>query len=208
MMPGNSICRAIFGALAVLLSLAAIGPGGSAWAAAGSWIDHEQSRLRLIAAGPAEEDGTGAGALNLGLQFELEPGWKIYWRSPGEAGYPPVVDWSGSENLTGARINWPVPHRFSLFGFETFGYKDAVVLPVDARAERPDQPVRIRAAITYLTCNEICIPREAVLALDLPAATAASSSPDDLRTRIRLERAPIRCGSQSSAWRRASAVSR
>ena len=104
---------------------------------------------RIVAGGPS--------ALNLGLQFELEPGWKIYWRSPGEAGYPPTVDWSGSENLAEVQVNWPVPHRFSLFGFETFGYKDAVILPIDARAERPGEPVRLHAAITYLTCNEICI---------------------------------------------------
>ena len=179
--PGCWLRRAVLGALFVLFSLAAFGPGGTAWAAAGAWVDHEESRLRLIAAGgpaagPVAEGETG-GALNLGLQFELEPGWKIYWRSPGEAGYPPVVDWSASENLTEVRINWPVPYRFSLFGFETFGYKDAVVLPVDARAERPGEPVRIRAAITYLVCSEICIPREAVLALDLPAATMASMVP-------------------------------
>ncbi|MHA1153236.1 MAG: protein-disulfide reductase DsbD family protein, partial [Alphaproteobacteria bacterium] len=185
--PGNWLRRAVLGALFVPFSLAApfslaiFGPGGSAWAAAGPWIDHEQSRLRLIAAGgPVTDPGgdrlSGDRALNLGLQFELEPGWKIYWRSPGEAGYPPVVDWSASENLTGARINWPVPHRFSLFGFETFGYKDAVVLPVDARAERPGEPVRIRAAITYLACSEICIPREAELALDLPASMVAGTA--------------------------------
>ena len=176
--PGSLSRRAVLGALFALFSLASFGPGGNGWAAAGPWIDHEQSRLRLIAAGgptpSTTEDGGAGGALNLGLQFELEPGWKIYWRSPGEAGYPPVVDWSASENLTGARVAWPVPHRFSLFGFETFGYKDAVVLPVDARAERPGEPVRIRAAITYLACSEICIPREAALVLDLPAVTATS----------------------------------
>jgi suppressor for copper-sensitivity B len=156
--PGKLVRRTVLGALIALFSLAVLGPGGSVWAAAGPWIDHEQSRLRLIATGgPGTGAETDGAALSLGLQFELEPGWKIYWRSPGEAGYPPVVDWSASENLAEARIAWPVPHRFSLFGFETFGYSDAVVLPIDARAERPDAPVRIRAAVTYLACSEICI---------------------------------------------------
>jgi len=196
--PVNSARQAALCAIIALFLLVFSGLSGNAWAAAGAWIDHEQTRLRLIATGGPGPEGAvaegaeGAGALSLGLQFELEPGWKIYWRSPGEAGYPPVVDWSASENLTDARISWPVPHRFSLFGFETFGYKDAIVLPVDARAERPDAPVRIRAAITYLTCNEICIPREAVLALDLPPATKAPTSAgmaerfliDSYRTRV------------------------
>ena len=201
--PGKVVRRTVLGALIALFSLAVLGPGGSVWAAASPWIDHEQSRLRLIATGGpgsgaetpgsgAETPGSGAetdgAALNLGLQFELEPGWKIYWRSPGEAGYPPVVDWSASENLAEARIAWPVPHRFSLFGFETFGYSDAVVLPIDARAERPDAPVRIRAAVTYLACSEICIPREAELALDLPVGGTAAMAErfliDSYRTRV------------------------
>ena len=187
--PCKLVRRTVLGALIALFSLADSGPGGSAWAAAGPWIDHQQSRLRLIATGgPGTDAETEGAGLSLGLQFELEPGWKIYWRSPGEAGYPLVVDWSASENLAEARIAWPVPHRFSLFGFETFGYSDAVVLPIDARAERPDAPVRIRAAVTYLACSEICIPREAELALDLPVGGTVAMAErfliDSYRTRV------------------------
>ena len=181
---------AVLGALFLGLSLAlpglgGPGLGGAARAAAGPWVDQEQVRLRLVAAGPAAGE---AETLNLGLHFRLEPGWKIYWRSPGEAGYPPSVDWSGSENLAEVRLNWPVPHRFSLFGFETFGYYDEVVLPVDARPERPGEPVLLRAKVAYLTCKEICIPREAQLALAVPAAGAGSSSDgfliDSFRTMV------------------------
>ena len=181
---------AVLGALFLGLSLAlpglgGPGLGGAARAAAGPWVDQEQVRLRLVAAGPAAGE---AETLNVGLHFRLEPGWKIYWRSPGEAGYPPSVDWSGSENLAEVRLNWPVPHRFSLFGFETFGYYDEVVLPVDARPERPGEPVLLRAKVAYLTCKEICIPREAQLALAVPAAGAGSSSDgfliDSFRTMV------------------------
>ena len=181
---------AVLGALFLGLSLAlpglgGPGLGGAARAAAGPWVDQEQVRLRLVAAGPAAGE---AETLNLGLHFRLEPGWKIYWRSPGEAGYPPSVDWSGSENLAEVRLNWPVPHRFSLFGFETFGYYDEVVLPVDARPERPGEPVLLRAKVAYLTCKEICIPREAQLALAVPAAGAGSSGDgfliDSFRTMV------------------------
>ncbi len=163
------------------------GLGGGAQAAAGPWVDQEQVRLRLVAAGTVAGEGA-AGTLNLGLHFKLEPGWKIYWRSPGEAGYPPSVDWRGSENLAEVKLNWPVPHRFSLFGFQTFGYADEVVLPVDARPERPGEPVLLRAEVAYLTCKEICIPREAQLALAVPAGGAGSSSDgfliDSFRTMV------------------------
>ncbi|MEQ9608577.1 MAG: protein-disulfide reductase DsbD family protein, partial [Kiloniellaceae bacterium] len=112
-------------------------------------------------------------SLDLGLEFDLQPGWKIYWRSPGDAGLPPSVDWSGSDNLKQAAIRWPVPHRFSLFGLETFGYGGQVVLPVLATLESPGAPLALRAKVYYLICEEICIPYTADLSLDLPAGDGA-----------------------------------
>ena len=133
-------------------------------AATSDWASNEQAQLRLISA----SSGTGGSErLRLGLHFQMAEGWKIYWRSPGEAGYPPQVDWSGSENLETAEIRWPVPHRFQLFGLQTFGYGDEVVLPVDAVAQDPSKPVRIEAKVDYLTCADICIPRKATLALTI-----------------------------------------
>ena len=73
--------------------------------------------------------GTLAG-ISAGLEFQLAPGWKTYWRSPGDAGYPVTVDWGGSRNLAAAEFAWPAPHRFTLFGLDTFGYSDEVVFPI------------------------------------------------------------------------------
>ena len=69
-------------------------------------------------------------ALPLGLHITLPKGWKTYWRSPGDAGLPARIDWSGSSNLADAEIRWPIPERFSLFGLETFGFEREVVLPI------------------------------------------------------------------------------
>ena len=146
---------------------------GPAAALTSPWLDHEQARVRLIA---AAGDGQSADELRLGLQFSLEPGWKIYWRTPGEAGIPPVLDWSGSDNLASAELRWPVPHRFSLFGIDTFGYSGEVVLPIRARAEQAGQPVHLEAQLSYLTCSDICIPRDGMLELDLPAAGVPPSA--------------------------------
>ena len=84
----------------------------------------------------------------------VAPGWEIYWRTPGEAGYPTTIDWTGSENISDQVIQWPVPGRFQIFGFDTFGYKDAVVLPIPARVARPADGARIRAQVNFLTCEE------------------------------------------------------
>ncbi|HEX9465801.1 MAG TPA: protein-disulfide reductase DsbD domain-containing protein [Alphaproteobacteria bacterium] len=114
-----------------------------------------------------------AATLRLGLEFKLEPGWKIYWRSPGDAGLPPKLDWAGSRNLADAAIRWPAPERFELFGFDTFGYGGDVVLPIDARVEHPGAPLALRLAVDYLVCEKICIPYQASFRLDLPAGAAS-----------------------------------
>ncbi|MGH6882692.1 MAG: protein-disulfide reductase DsbD family protein, partial [Hypericibacter sp.] len=106
----------------------------------------------------------------------LAKDWKTYWRSPGDAGYPIAVDWAGSGNLAKADLLWPVPHRFTLFGLDTFGYKDEVVLPVIATLNEPGKPLSIKAHLRYLVCETVCIPYEADLALEIPAGDALPSA--------------------------------
>jgi suppressor for copper-sensitivity B len=153
-------------------------------AASSDWSRNEQGALRLLSASTGT---SGSERLRLGLQFQMAEGWKIYWRSPGEAGYPPQVDWSRSDNLESATIRWPVPHRFELFGLQTFGYGGEVVLPIDAVAKDPAEPVRIEAKVDYLTCEEICVPHKATLALTLPADTGGPSQQAHLIDRFRAQ---------------------
>jgi len=141
---------------------AAADPGAS------DWVETEQTRVRLIAARPTAGDG----AARLGLEFELKPGWKIYWRSPGDAGFPPSLEWQGSANLKQAKLDWPAPERFSVLGLETLGYKKQVVFPITAEPETGGRAMDLKAQLRYLVCDEICIPYGAELALNLPAGTA------------------------------------
>ena len=170
----TSISRLICGLfsapiVALLLLPAAQAP---ALAAASEWLDHTEARVRLIAAQNSVGD---SGSLRLGLHVELEKGWKIYWRTPGEAGFPPHLDWSESRNLESAEVSWPVPERFSLFGLETFGYSDEVVLPIDVSLAQPGEATSLQAHLRYLVCEEICIPYDGKLTLDLPAGPQTSA---------------------------------
>lgn len=107
--------------------------------------------------------------IQIGVQFRLQPEWKVYWRSPGDAGFPPQLDWATSTNVADAKVAWPAPKRFSVLGLETLGYKDEVVLPVKIKPATQGGAVLIQAHLRYLTCNEICIPYDANLSLNLPA---------------------------------------
>ncbi|MQX36162.1 protein-disulfide reductase DsbD family protein [Roseospira navarrensis] len=139
-------------------------PGASAWA------ETPEGRVRLIAARTALN---GSDTVRLGLQFEMQDDWKVYWRSPGDAGYPPSIDWSGSENLADTEMLWPAPERFSVLGIQTLGYKHGVVYPVHATVSDANRGLRLDARVDYLTCADICIPRTVALAMDLPAGPGA-----------------------------------
>jgi suppressor for copper-sensitivity B len=148
---------------------------------AGNAVTTEQSTARLVTA------VTGAGNLaNLpaGLEIDLKPGWKTYWRSPGDAGFAPDLKFDGSENVAAAKLAYPTPHRFELFGLQTFGYKDQVVYPIAVAPKHPGAPVSLKAHLRYLVCAEVCIPYEADLSLDIPAGASTPSDQAPLINRF------------------------
>jgi suppressor for copper-sensitivity B len=138
----------------------------------GDWSKAEQSRWRWV----AETQGVGdQERLLLGLEAELQPGWKIYWRSPGDAGLPPKLMPEPDSDLTALDFLWPVPHRFQTYGIDTFGYKEHVLFPVSATVARPGQEQRIHTKVSFLICEEICVPGQTKVGLDVPAGPAEAS---------------------------------
>jgi suppressor for copper-sensitivity B len=153
--------------------LAGISAAQAADGPASPWVETRQTQIRLIAARDAVGDGP---PVALGLQIRLDAGWKIYWRSPGDAGIPPRFDWRGSVNLERADVRWPAPHRFRLYDLDTFGYTGEVVLPIEARPAKPGAALALRLKLAYGICRDVCIPYDAELALDLPAGSGRESA--------------------------------
>ena len=123
-------------------------------------------QVRLIA---AAESVPPQGKILLGFHFKTAPGWYVYWKIPGDAGYPPSVKWEGSEGLKGPTLMWPAPTRFVFPGnISEYGYEGEIVYPVQAQLEPKGQSVHIAAAISYLTCNTACVPYKYAFSLDLP----------------------------------------
>ncbi|MDA8250690.1 MAG: protein-disulfide reductase DsbD family protein [Rhodospirillales bacterium] len=162
------VIRTIAACLLPLLALAS--PGGSAQAAASGWDRQVHGAARLISA--VEATGTGA-RIDVGLQLRLSPGWHTYWRTPGDAGVAPTIDWKGSENLAGVAIAWPAPQRLPpLGGLETVGFVDGVVLPITVTLAHPGAALHLHAEVDYASCKEVCIPYHASLDLTLPPGLA------------------------------------
>jgi suppressor for copper-sensitivity B len=82
-------------------------------------------------------------------------------------------------------MRWPVPHRFTLFGLDTFGYEGEVVLPLMLRLNKPGEAADLKAKIRYLVCDpQICVPAEAAVGLTLPAGPAAPAAEAELIQRF------------------------
>jgi len=92
------------------------------------------------------------------LQLDLAPEWKTYWRAPGEAGIPPVFDWSGSQNVKAVRFHWPSPEVIVLNGMTSIGYHDALTLPFDVEPLDESQPVKVVLKMDLGVCKDICMP--------------------------------------------------
>ena len=128
-------------------------------------VSHEHVSLELISSVnsiPKENN------LHLGLYFKLDPGWKIYWKYPGKAGYPPDIDWVKSKNIKDLEILWPKPEKFEILGMESLGYSKEVILPIKLIIENNNEKLLANFDVDYLTCKKICIPFNDNLILNIP----------------------------------------
>jgi suppressor for copper-sensitivity B len=175
--------RHLFGIFSAVVTLSAISADSvDAAVGASEWTRTRMADIRLVSAASGTGDGT---TVPLGLQFKLAEGWKIYWRTPGDAGFPPDLEIKSSENLRDLEWQWPVPHRFSLFGQESHGYKDEVVFPITARLAEPGMPLEVDAVVHALACSEICVPLDAAISFALPAGPGGPTVFTQLVSRYR-----------------------
>ena len=146
---------------------------------------HLMAVLAAVPAAAADQDDvltagvltgwqTDRGSYMAAFDLTLAPGWKTYWRSPGDAGIPPLFDWSGSQNLAEVRFHWPSPSVFHTNGMQTIGYHDRLVLPVEVIAKDPSRPVTLAATIDLGVCRDICMPASVALS----AVLSAPGAPD------------------------------
>jgi len=151
----RSICAALcalFAACGVVIMLGA--PARAADASA--WGEDSRSAIRLIAGA----NKTDAANLRAGIEIKLQPGWKTYWRYPGDSGLPPRFDFSGSENLARAKVLYPAPHLFTDEAGNSLGYKNGVIFPLQVSRKDPGKKVTLRLKLDYAVCEKLCIPAQ------------------------------------------------
>jgi DsbC/DsbD-like thiol-disulfide interchange protein len=113
----------------------------------------------------------------VGLRFELEKGWHIYWINPGDSGEPPSVKWELPPGFRASPLAWPAPRRIEDHSLIDYGYEDEVLLPVEIHPPpnvEEGRDIRVGATVTWLVCRDTCIPGRAMLNLALPVRQGPS----------------------------------
>jgi DsbC/DsbD-like thiol-disulfide interchange protein len=133
---------------------------------ASAWDSEQHSATRLIA-GVAMQSAD-AKWLRAGVEIRLDPGWKTYWRYPGDAGVPPTFDFGGSENVKAVTTLWPAPELFDDGAAgQSIGYSGDVVLPLHVLPRDAGKPTSLRVKLGYAVCGNLCVPAQADLDLKL-----------------------------------------
>ncbi len=152
-----------------LFTVIMLGACTSAYASASDWFDMEGARIRIVTTGDADADGRLKGVLDI----NLKPGWKTYWRDPGDAGVPPTLDVSSNPGVEAAQFDFPAPQRHDEGDFQWAGYDYPVRIPVTFTLREPISPGPIEADIFLGVCETICVPVQAKLTVD-PAGDPAN----------------------------------
>ncbi|WP_244480750.1 protein-disulfide reductase DsbD domain-containing protein [Mesorhizobium sp. Root157] len=134
----------------------------SAEASSSEWHDSEGGKVRIVTTGKPDAQGKLQGV----LEIALRPGWKTYWRDPGDSGVPPHIDVARSSNVTTAVLAYPAPQRHDDGYSKWAGYDHPVALPIAFTIGSPDEPVRIEADVLIGICETICIPLQARFSID------------------------------------------
>jgi DsbC/DsbD-like thiol-disulfide interchange protein len=123
--------------------------------------------------------------LRAGVEIRLDPGWKTYWRDPGDSGVPPTLDFSGSENVKSVTVLWPAPERFpDGAGGTSIGYLDHVILPLRVAPGDAAKHSSLQVKLGYAICGNLCIPVEANLKLALAGDGAEETALEKAEIRV------------------------
>ena len=144
----------------------------------------------VLASGPAQAANTTAelffaadtvppGATVLaGIQLEMQPGWHTYWKNPGESGQATKIEWQLPPGITAGEIQWPLPEKLPPADVVTYGYLGKIVLlvPLTIASNVMSGPLEISAKVSWLECNETCIPGSAKVQASLNIGNETKAS--------------------------------
>ena len=129
------------------------------------WSIGDSSKVRLIS--PYSQNNNKE--LLIGLEYEMDPGWKTYWKSPGDGGFAQNISWENSSNINNLEVLWPTPEKFQILGLTSLGYENKVIFPLKLEINDESQNTFVNLQVNFLICKDICIPGDARVFLEIPS---------------------------------------
>lgn len=127
-----------------------------------AWIEIAPAvEMRLIADGRLDS----AGKTWAGLELKMPPTTNTYWRVPGQAGFLAQFDFGQSEGVSDVTVHWPYPERKRVGTLLDYVYHGDTVIPFEVGLA--DASGVLKLDLVLGICEEICIPAQASLELNL-----------------------------------------
>jgi thiol:disulfide interchange protein DsbD len=161
---------------------------------------HTEAQLLLSATTARPGDTIWAG-----VDLKMEPGWHTYWKNPGAAGEATEIKWQLPPGVTAGEIHWPLPQKLPPADITTYGYEDEVMLlvplTIGTNFSATSGPLNLKAKVSWLECNESCIPASAEVQTTLALGSATQPSVDAPLIQSWQAKVPAAAGTFSAqAW--------
>lgn len=117
------------------------------------------------------------------VRLEMKPGWHVYWQFGGDSGAPPRVTWEMPGGFAAGEIQWPLPKAHLDEGdLLTYVHEGELLLPVQITppAQLTATEITLKAKLTWLVCEQTCVPGRGEASLTLPVGAAAPANADAL----------------------------
>lgn len=158
----------------------------SLWPLASFAAPQEPVHARLIVERAPQ---SSAKIIGIGVLFQIEPGWHLYWRNPGDSGLAPSIEWKLPPSVKIKELQWPAPAAFDFEGSIIYGYEHELLLFADANVAKA---APVSAQVRWVACKDICLSGSASLQLKqwhadhrfgpwrsrIPTATASLGQPE------------------------------
>jgi thiol:disulfide interchange protein DsbD len=175
-MPLTPVLRKL---LFIFLALALCGGTHAQLATPGSpTVITDQARTELLAHAP---EGVSPGQpVWVGLQIQHKEHWHTYWKNPGDAGLPTVLEWTLPPGVSAGEIAWPVPKKISVGPLVNYGYEGTLLLAVpltitpDFKPPLLGQDLTVKLRASWLICKTECIPEEGEYTLRIPLRSSTA----------------------------------
>lgn len=129
---------------------------------------------------------------DVGIRFQLDAGWHIYWQNSGDSGLPPSVRWTLPEGFTVGELQFPTPRRHESPGdiiTNILAGEPILIVKVTPPAVIKESSIKLAAAVGYLVCEKACLREDATLSLDMPVQTTGAAKPSNVEVFERAKRA-------------------